>query len=379
MFAPDELLLTSTYVTQVCPDTAHKMAPSIWEEGSGWHPFSWLFHLKGKMPEFYGNSYWSKFTMLLGSLRSVAAGGLPDLTGNESYLSQTRIRANLGVTEKKDVIYAFRGLHPAGQRLITPDYKLTDQQVFIDATRACIEETGDLLVLGFCDKIYNINRVDNLPSWVPDWSTRIRMFPLTSVIAKFNTFPGDWSFKSSGKYKHKTEQRSVDPRLHVKGRLVETISAIHPRRFEDFDPHFTTKDKDPFQVNAMVKDMTEGCDWRLKDVSEERILLLLTLKRRGLVKEYHEGSLGGLENVLHHARWRRVCRGRQDEGAIGLVPSPSVVGDQVWVLHGCPTPVVLRKKSRTEFMLVGACYWEGVMDRETCDWRENDASDIQLV
>ncbi|KAK4693443.1 hypothetical protein P7C71_g3957, partial [Lecanoromycetidae sp. Uapishka_2] len=48
------------------------------------------------------------------------------------------------------------------------------------------------------------------------------------------------------------------------------------------------------------------------------------------------------------------------EGYIGLVPSNSIIGDQICVLLGCQSPLVLRKSGVKDYLLVGECYVYGV-------------------
>lgn len=47
-------------------------------------------------------------------------------------------------------------------------------------------------------------------------------------------------------------------------------------------------------------------------------------------------------------------------GLIGLIPNDSKPGDIVAVIHGLPTPYIIRRK-RENFVLVGECYIHGIM------------------
>ncbi|KAF2119366.1 heterokaryon incompatibility protein-domain-containing protein [Lophiotrema nucula] len=51
-----------------------------------------------------------------------------------------------------------------------PDYTLSKEEVFIDATKAILCSTGSLEVLRFAR--YTFGKSNRLPSWVPDWSSK---------------------------------------------------------------------------------------------------------------------------------------------------------------------------------------------------------------
>lgn len=65
---------------------------------------------------------------------------------------------------------------------------------------------------------------------------------------------------------------------------------------------------------------------------------------------------------------RRVCV--TAAGRLGCVPPLSQVGDEVVLIHGAPTPFVIRKSVEATgadnnlYELVGACYMHGMMDGE---------------
>ena len=69
-------------------------------------------------------------------------------------------------------------------------------------------------------------------------------------------------------------------------------------------------------------------------------------------------------------------------GDFANVPGVTVPGDQIWVLHGCRLPVVLRKSERdpSMFRLVGSCYCDGVMAGEVLQRPEGASAfvDVQI-
>ena len=73
-----------------------------------------------------------------------------------------------------------------------------------------------------------------------------------------------------------------------------------------------------------------------------------------------------------------------EEGHIGLGPATCEVGDQLAVLVGCPTPLVLRKardriQRRDAYQLVGPCYLYGIMNGEAFKDGADAINDLYLV
>jgi hypothetical protein len=56
-----------------------------------------------------------------------------------------------------------------------------------------------------------------------------------------------------------------------------------------------------------------------------------------------------------------------EKGYFGLGPRSTAKEDVIYVLYGCPVPVVLRKE-RENYRLVGECFVLGMMDDEAVEW-----------
>lgn len=54
-------------------------------------------------------------------------------------------------------------------------------------------------------------------------------------------------------------------------------------------------------------------------------------------------------------------------GRLGLGTRSLGVGDEVWVLGGAETPVLLRKNADGQYRLIGECYVHGIMHGEATD------------
>ena len=80
-----------------------------------------------------------------------------------------------GATDPRDRIYSLLGIRsariePSHAEGLLPDYKKLVADVFIQATKACILESGTLSICGMHSSISD-KMVKGLPSWVPDYSS----------------------------------------------------------------------------------------------------------------------------------------------------------------------------------------------------------------
>jgi len=101
-------------------------------------------------------------------------------TEPESVLSTHLARRGFGVTDMRDIIYghlAVAGLHDPSAivcfNVSVPevDYDKSVANVFADATAYIIDSTESCQVLFYTDFIGS-SRINDLPSWVPDWSVK---------------------------------------------------------------------------------------------------------------------------------------------------------------------------------------------------------------
>ncbi|WZH49805.1 heterokaryon incompatibility protein-domain-containing protein [Fusarium acuminatum] len=66
-----------------------------------------------------------------------------------------------------------------------------------------------------------------------------------------------------------------------------------------------------------------------------------------------------------------------EQGHFACIFQASLVGDEIWVLSGCPTPVVLRKDGQ-QYSLVGEAYVHGVMHGEAVN-EDSKWEDLEIV
>ncbi|KAB2570701.1 Heterokaryon incompatibility protein 6 [Lasiodiplodia theobromae] len=290
-------------------------------------------------------------------------------------------------SDPRDVIYAFLGLHPRATELISPHYSWSVEDVYVDAAMAVVEETGDLGLLGICDSLYHHHQptsTTNLPSWVPDWSQANR---LSSLFG-----PGrDMGFGACGPFKHAIIQPGRRPRsrsLSVMGTPIDRITYIHPQQYPRERPGCLVRNAadtgrrdsqtpDYLELAKTAEQLTQARSPQFAPVTLERILNLLLAKEQRFPDDHYQYTWREREEILYYAAGRQIARGSVGE-ALALVPAPSVVGDGIWLLRGCPAPVVLRPVADGGYVLVGACYYEGVMQGQQARLLEG-ACGVELV
>lgn len=291
-------------------------------------------------------------------------------------------------SDPRDVIYAFLGLHPRATELISPHYSWSVEEVYVDAAMAVIEETGDLGLLGICDSLYYQSTPANLPSWVPDWSQANR---LSSLFG-----PGrDMGFSACGPFKHVVQpgRRPRSRSLSVMGTLIDRITYIHPQQYPRERPGCHSLVRNAAATDGGRRDSQTPDYLELAKTAEQltaarspqqfapvtlgRTLNLLLAKEQRFPDDY-QYTWREREEILYYAAGRQIAQGVGE--ALALVPAPSVVGDVIWLLRGCPTPVVLRPAADGSggYYLVGACYYEGVMQGQQAHLLEG-ACGVELI
>ena len=118
----------------------------------------------------------------------------------------------------------------------------------------------------------------------------------------------------------------------------------------------------------------------------------LTRTRNGLIdfdflrKQTNELNVDELERqnnmrlALNQAiKMRNMCLTKQ--GYIGLVPISAQAGDHVYVLLGGQVLYVLRTHSKNDnnFMVVGECYINGLMDGEVMQWVHDGRASVDDI
>jgi hypothetical protein len=117
-------------------------------------------------------------------------GFYPDTAISNDWLFYIEELASRGASDPRDVIYAAMGLATLTPKKIVPDYSKEIAEVYTNAAKETIKDTGDLTILSMCGGVMEISAVwashllsedlevkkklSPLPSWVPYWGEQNR-------------------------------------------------------------------------------------------------------------------------------------------------------------------------------------------------------------
>ena len=250
---------------------------------------------------------------------------------------------------------------------ITPDYSITKEEVYEQFTRAHIEKAKVLDMLRLCEVQ---NSSPTLPSWAPDLSI-FKHAELMSMTRPSGNSRHDGYFSSSGKALH-VMGIAVDDIKHL-GESVPHTAMLNDilhicRMWEPSKLSSAAYIGGGTMMDAFVKTLVCG------EVQEDRPpntgdFPTLAEGRRVVSSFLHsshayDGSPSYGESMLSFLRGRSYGSGHK--GYIGAFPAAAQVGDQICVLLGSRTPLLLRPAPHHEgqFQLVGDCYVAGLVDGE---------------
>ena len=307
-----------------------------------------------------------------------------------SYESLIQAAFHCNATDKRDMIFAFRGI--ADSRPVPkPNYSISEEELYTETAKAllCHSQSLDLLVL--CG-IGN-NSGDGLPTWAPD----LRHHSLTEPLVPCNS--ARWN---AGGPLQISPQVVMEPSiaLQVQIQLVDEVDAITPA----FKSSSVLGQKET--VNAVL-------DLRLRspaDASDETWMdrVMLTLidgvdiddapLETGTpeLQHYRDEFLKWLEWLrssscdedlpdIAHNKYHRTLRTSHDgdvafmtrHGYLCVGNAAVAAGDMLCVVPGCRIPLVLRplqglKSSHCSTatiacVLVGWCYADGLMFGEAAN------------
>jgi hypothetical protein len=323
-----------------------------------------------------------------------------------SLLDALSMCTRFGAKDPRDKIFALLGL--VTHNLAIPDwvdYNKSTEEVYRSTTRYLLSQTSDsLCVLNYAG-IGHPWELASLPSWVPDWSSPLRASP----------------FETAPRYLHRYNAsggRSHDPNILLNAGLniirltgvhVDKIGIIAQARnmwlkvltdeerdnssgemaswFKELqnlteqhcpNPYHTGQTRGEALWRSIHGDRTvEGrpAPAILGDYYQAVQTLLLN---NPPVQSDNYGATTDLTiKASRFISWSAsTVRGRRfavsKYGYMGWVPPLTEVGDLICIFAGVNTPFVVRPHKRGEgfkmaYVLVGACYLNGMMDGEMWD------------
>ncbi|KAK5635402.1 hypothetical protein RRF57_011114 [Xylaria bambusicola] len=270
-----------------------------------------------------------------------------------------------------------------GRDWAVPDYRLSIAEVYTELAKQCIYDYHSIGILASCE--LEMTRLKDLPSWVPDWSTKptAPLLECPKLPAGFTL--ADTKFSSDGVLSIASVANgvvhqvcSVDwtesdwlraTTLDILKKLVKTASIISDN---DWLRGSYNADGVPIEM-AFIRTMLCGDfgDMRSPPQADmaSRKQALSFLKFAKMLR--HPDALNAIwDDLTVYARTAsRMCMGRRffvtKEGHFGLGPQVMNSDDQIFFPLGCNYPLVLRPTDEygkyRRYRVVGACYLDGFM------------------
>lgn len=312
-------------------------------------------------------------------------------------------------TDPRDKVFAIQGLcEPGKEDWTVPEYSKSLYEVYLDSARRIIHEDG---IIGHLEagEIGLVGKatagLEQLPSWVPDWSRAAVASNLSHRGAKLNYKAGGLEHREA----HYLQGLTLILSTHIFDTVEEVsqtfeLSAADDAQIRIFDHALRkwvafAKTHQIISTSEVVKlkyglDTDTDCErllWRLligdrtsterpappgvaelffawvdsnlalyniRELSKEERNRPATeeeIARNNLAQKY-------LELLQDGCMGRRACF--TSKGYVGLVPSLAQKDDVIAILFGAQTPLILRPIAGDRYHLVGECYIQGIMDGE---------------
>ncbi|KAE9362704.1 hypothetical protein N431DRAFT_551181 [Stipitochalara longipes BDJ] len=291
-------------------------------------------------------------------------------------------------TDPRDKIFALLGLVTDNLDLRAwVDYTKSTQEVYLQTTRYLLsQETNTLRILNLagtgCTRY-----LENLPSWVPDWSLNESAPTLDHSTA---TFP---EYNASGSSSPKVIFDPCPSVIRLKGTCVNSVQILNNAivfnpSFRPWyqecqnivekwspDPYPTFQSRDEALWRTLLGDRTTRSRpvpavWveYYRCMQEVLILSPRRVEAPKFSEEMGPKALKYFSATLPMIVDRRFCITKK--GYMGFVPRKTEVGDLVCIFAGAKTPFIIRGKAwngeeeNETYSLVGECFFHGMMDGE---------------
>lgn len=315
----------------------------------------------------------------------------------------------LDATDPRDRIYGFLGIASDATKLgmdpkIFPDYKETStvEVVYTKVARELIQH-GHLDILTLCRPRYSGTRNSKLPSWVPDWEKK------DAICWPWGGYIQDHLFHASGEDQPKfvacdTALPALASVLTIKARFIGVLSEVGTTWVggwrENFDIEkaalliaevkgflqksniFNTpaeSDKVFWRIpvgDQELNDISMGhraTETSFRECQEMMNFAKYVSSTRTYMKDVltHKHKAFDMPNMLSYTSSMRDIHNAKpflskDDfgGYVGLCPSQSEVGDEIFIPIGSHVPLVFRKDGDGFYRVVGEAYVQGLMDGE---------------
>ncbi|KAI4183083.1 MAG: hypothetical protein L6R41_005596 [Letrouitia leprolyta] len=298
--------------------------------------------------------------------------GLHDIRRSEFATMATRLYlgSQYQCSDERDRVFAVLSLVAEKQRLgIQPDYTRTVREVFQDIVLRHIAYHRDLDILRYCS---SAGEIRHLPTWVPNWSV--------------NTQQSRWSTSADANARAHIRFVSNEV-LAVTGLYITTVCGVKT----DLPQHIPIDKNGSTRVLRKMISATIDCNDGLNRFEHMKYLCRVLCANR-FSNCYVPSDRGCPDRQEAENYFEKCSRCRGDfndipepgilyirsinemlekrflmetiDRRLGLAPEAAAPGDQVCILLGCSSPMILRPVSDKKYAVVGACYLDGIMSGE---------------
>lgn len=284
-------------------------------------------------------------------------------------------------SDPRDRIYALRGLVLQSEciRDLAPDYTKSSMTLYRDVVLKYLNMAGELNLLSECAMRETLSYSDtsSIPTWIPD----------ISHPAPTNLIYGARSCWMSSAHAAVSSQAEV---LKTKAIVLAEVARIEPT--SDSENEWTVATA--MAIQRLCTSRIQGTYINGQTMSEVLCRTLTTNCMADMWSTYPNPSapdVGEAEKYLHllcdrpqtvgHAQYalsnqqniflsevyvafKNRTFSTTTKGYIGLVPKSTRAGDEICIILGCQTPLVLRSDGRGNRKIVGQCYVHGIMEGE---------------
>lgn len=275
-------------------------------------------------------------------------------------------------SDPRDRVFAILNLtHRYDVTGLEADYSKSTEEVFQSVILNYLSTRGTLDILSHCE--LKEPKAIKVPSWVPDWTVPNECEPLLGSKAC-------WGSKAQARF----DNEGV---LRVTARCVATIEEFHSLRLDLVDKAFfgyefsltarrlMVRLREFFDTypNESIEDAfcrTLHCNrfsesylphvQGLPHLQESRVELLRIIDAIGHGPESDLYNRSSIDSIITLIKGRVFFTTK--ERHIGLAPCRIEPGDQVCIVLGCQSPLVLRRNKFGDHTVIGECYLHGVMD-----------------
>lgn len=274
--------------------------------------------------------------------------------------------------DPRDRVYALLNLSRRTPGLVglQPDYTQEPRDIYQEVFLRHLTYEGDLDLLAHCEWHRHIVYK---PTWVPDWSRPRLRRPIDLSRACWGSraeaeFVGSGVLKVTGLYCAEISdigRNTLDDEAYNSPGYPDII-----RMVERLAEHVNFSA--PYVDGS---DVTEAfCRTVCKDDFSDRHVPALSgypdlEKTLGFIQILHGGSWSQIEPYRSFLSCvQNAMEGRHfftsKEGYLGLAPEAVRLGDEVCVILGCHTPMLLRREGDERYVVIGDCYIHGLMNGE---------------